>query len=172
MRMDCQEVVDRMAAWLDAELSPSEAELFANHLGGCAACAATMRRMEAQVFPRLALPDTRAQGFWDHLDIALDAERARATADGAGDQPQALPTAWYRRDLRVPGGMAVLYAALLLLTVGVAAYQSARLSHADASVAALELEVEREQRLAATPDPQLPIAPVGLVSHTPFRGSL
>lgn len=172
MRMDCHEVEDRMAAWLDAELSPGEAELIARHLEHCPACAATMRRMEAQAFPRLHLPDVGAPGFWDRMDAVLDREQERRVEAEAAPAARAASGGWLRGEVRLPRATLLAYAALLVLAVGVAAWQGARATMATSSLAELELRVEREQRLAASPRAELPVEPVGLAAHTPFRGSL
>lgn len=168
MRMDCHEIGDRMAAWLDAELSPGEAELFARHVEGCEACEGLLRRMEAQRFVRPALPDPEALGHWARLDAAVAAEWRRQELE----RPPALRAApWWRRELRLPGLAAGAYAAVLLLALGLAGWQTARLTQAETAVAQAEALLQREQRLAARPGAALPVEPVGLVSHTPYRGS-
>lgn len=156
MQVDCAEVEGHMAAWLDAELSPGETELFAQHLERCPDCAGLMRRMEAQVFPPIVVADTTVSGFWDAMDEAL------AVADRG----------FSRREHRLPGAAAFLYAALLVLAVGLAAVQSVRAAKADAARLAMEQSLERQQRLSATASSEVPIEPVWLVSRGPFRGSL
>ncbi|NOY26636.1 MAG: zf-HC2 domain-containing protein [Oligoflexia bacterium] len=169
-----------MAAWIDAELSPGEAELFAQHLERCPDCALMTRRMEAQVFPPIAVVDTAVPGFWDAMDEGLamaGSSALRGTLRSAQDSPQpggvaATAPGLLRRNLRLPGVAAFLYAALLVLAVGLAAVQSVRAANADAARLAMEQSLERQQRLSATASLDVSVEPVGLVAQGPFRGSL
>jgi|GEM_PF-2574260 len=176
MTLDCQEVEDRMAALLDAELSPGEAELVGRHLDACPSCAALLSRMEGQSFPRPTLPAVDAPGFWDRMESRLQAERreieaVRAAEARAAETAGARP-AWWRRELRLSPATVMLYAALLLLAFGLAAVQSLRVDRVQGDLAHMEQRMEREQRLAATPGPALPVEPVGALAQVPFRGSL
>lgn len=173
MRMACHEVADRMAGWLDGELSPGEAELFARHVDGCPACRHTLRTLEAQRFeaPRLAV-DPGRPGFWDGMDRALDQEWARLDARQAETATGAAAGPWWRRELRLSAGAAVALAAAVVLTTGISLWQAQALARQERALAEVEARLEREQRLAATPRPSLPVEPVGLAAHTPFRGSL
>lgn len=173
MRMACHEVADRMAGWLDGELSPGEAELFARHVDACPRCADALRLLETQRFdpPRL-LVDPSRPGFWDGMDRALDQEWALVEAEQAARRIRPPTGPWWRRELRLSGATAVAFAAALLLSLGLALWQAQALAEQGQALSRVEAQLEREQRLAATPRAAPPVEPVGLAAHTPFRGSL
>ncbi|MCK6504862.1 zf-HC2 domain-containing protein [Myxococcota bacterium] len=173
MPMTCQEAADRMAGWLDGELSPGEAELFARHLDRCPGCSATLRLLEGQRFaaPRLRV-DPAVPGFWDGMDRALDREWARLEAGAVAGPSAALAGPWWRRELRLPASAALALAVAFVLTAGLSLWQAQALARQGQELAQVEARLDRELRLAATPRASPPVEPVGLVAHTPFRGSL
>ncbi len=168
--MDCEEVRERIAGWLDGELSPGEAELFGRHLARCTGCTAEVERVEEQSFARPPLPDTDREGFWDQLDLAAHRELDRVTAEAA--QASAQPPPPWRRELRLGPVQALAAAALLIAALGAATVQTVRAAQAQAALAELQVELDRQDRLAASPGSELPIEPYTVSVHTPFRGSL
>jgi len=163
----CSEVQDRIAGWLDGELGPSEAELFARHLDACAACATEVARVERQTFGLGATPDTSAPGFWDGLDAAVMRELDEVEGASVGEATTA-PAQW---SLRLTRTQLVALAALLVLAIGLAGVQTARIAASQAEVAALQQALRHEQRADAM-QTTLPVEPVTVAVHSPYRGSL
>ncbi len=105
--MNCKELRECVAPFLDGELEPDRLEAAADHLEGCADCAALVERL-ATVPLRPVPPRPPAEPeFWDAMD--------RALADEAERPPGLLERArrWLRSDLRVSRGAVMLYLVLL-----------------------------------------------------------
>lgn len=169
MSMECHEVHDLVAGWLDDELSPGQAELMAQHLERCEACAELVARLDGQDLRPPPAPDTEAPGFWAAMDARLAAEHEAVLAERARPAP---PTPAWRRELRLRPPQVLALAAVMLLSLGVAGLQSWRASQARAEVAALQSELDRRERLDARPDQLLPVEAYQVSVHTPYRGSL
>lgn len=165
--MHCDAVVDRLAALLDEELAPGEVELVGRHIETCPDCAGLMDRMAAQRFSQPELVVLERPDFWGPMDAALD--RAWADHEAPALQAAPAPPPWYRRELRLPAGVALLYAAGMLLALGLAGALWQEASDAHAQVAELQGVVDDQSALASTP---LPVEPVSFVSRAPYRGSL
>ncbi len=170
MRLDCQDIADRAAPWLDQQLSPGETELVERHLDGCAACRERLELLSEQRFERPRLVQVEAPDFWRAMDDRLAQEHERLLAERAAAGPT--PTSWWKREIRLSGASLAAAAALALSLAGVSAWQAARAVQADAALASVQQELERERRLSASREPTLPREPVVLVSHLPYRGSL
>ena len=58
MALTCEQVRDRLSAWLDGEAPAAEAAVLEAHLDGCAACRAELARLEAldEALGGLAVP--------------------------------------------------------------------------------------------------------------------
>lgn len=74
MRLDCQDIADRAAPWLDQQLSPGETELVERHLDGCAACRERLELLSEQRFERPRLVQVEAPDFWRAMDDRLAQE--------------------------------------------------------------------------------------------------
>lgn len=114
--MDCMTVADRVAAWLDGELSRSEQQLLEEHLERCTACQALVEGVAAiEMVPPPAAPALDSPMFWRRMDVALQAELA------ASERPAPAPPSgwrqWSRASLRVSAPLLAGYAALLLFAV-------------------------------------------------------
>ena len=143
--MNCDEIADRLVAFQDDELGPSERDLVARHLRGCADCAAHEQALAAVTpKPSLVLPRHQQFQHWDKLDQALAAAAAEDLA------PQVIrPSLWARlRDgLFLPLPAVAGYALLLLLSLGfgLSQWHSARTLQAELR--------HRAPAVAATPMP-------------------
>lgn len=111
--MDCTTTREHLAAWLDAELSPSATTLVERHLDSCASCAALATALSSQQLgPETAPRWTDKPRFWDRMDAAMDAEWARQALAPPSPEHTA---PWYRRSVRLPLPAVAAYAAMTLL---------------------------------------------------------
>lgn len=170
MRLDCQDIAERVAPWLDQQLSPGETELMERHLDGCAACRDRIERVAEQRFERPRLALIEAPGFWEAMDGRIAGEHERLLDERAAAGPSSAP--WWKREVRLSRASIAAAAALALTMAGLSTWQAARVVQADAALASVQQELERERRLSASREPSLPREPVVLVSHLPYRGSL
>lgn len=170
MRLDCQDVADRVAPWLDEQLSPGESELFERHLDECASCRDRVGLIADQRFEPPRVREAEAPGFWDAMDRRLALELDRQQAEVVALRPASVP--WWRREVRVTGAGLAAAMVLAFSLAALSAFQSTRAAQADAALASVQEELERERRLSASREPALPREPMVLVTHTPFRGSL
>jgi hypothetical protein len=107
--MTCQDVLDRVAPYLDHELGRAERELVERHLEGCASCSEVLEKLADQelrpppvsdaVAARIGAPD-----FWSSMDARLASE--------VDAQLQAPSTA-AARSFTVSWKLALAYAAAL-----------------------------------------------------------
>ena len=143
--MDCNSVADRVAPYLDQELSRTERELFEAHLEGCTECQRLVERVAAvDLSPPPPRPEVGEPGFWDRMDVALAAEMTRAATPPAA-RPGLLPRvrAW---ELRVSFPVVFAYAAFLALAVGWAMMSLQRAQTAEDALLDMQDMVQREQR--------------------------
>jgi anti-sigma factor RsiW len=92
--MTCQELDERLDAWVDGELDPRAAAEVEAHLASCALCQARERRLRQLLAHAASLPRsiTPPRDLWP--DIARRIGRERAWSWGAGGfQPWALAAA-------------------------------------------------------------------------------
>ena len=120
--MNCWRTKQLLAAYLDRELSPSEATLVEEHLGVCPECAELKDRLDAVPpldLPRLA-PEAEQQ-IWAQLDQALDeAWEAKEKGHRPAESIWNSIRGWVQaRRLMVPVPVAALY---LILIVGLTAW--------------------------------------------------
>lgn len=149
--MDCTTVSDRVAAYLDAELSRSERELFEAHLEGCLGCQALVERVSAvDLRPPPAPVEVEAPGFWDRMDRALAAE-IDSMAAAAPPPKLSFPQRLWRWEIRVSLPVVVAYAAFLLLAVGWSLSNLERAQAAETAAVELAQQLEREQRQQTAP---------------------
>ena len=166
--MDCADVADRSAAYLDHELSPGECQLFETHLDGCTDCRSLLERLAAQdLGPPLVVQGLEDDAMWRSMDQRLATEWDRVQAD----RPKSPPLMTRRLTVRLP--LALAYAALLLLSLAWGWGNLQRAVRAEGSVQEMSQQLDREQRLAAEPATPAPVPrdAYSLVNYTPHRGT-
>lgn len=119
--MNCRFTRRRLVAWMDGELAPAEAALVEEHLHGCASCTDRAERLDAWTpeAPVVALDDQARHAMHLRLDAALDA--AWNAPEPAPRRPWDDAVDLLRGDVSVPRGLVALYAAALLVAIGLAA---------------------------------------------------
>ena len=166
--MNCGQVTERLAAYLDGQLAPADAEHLAEHLHGCTPCHQICDAMMTQDFAPLSAEEMEAgcsaDGFWDAMDTALESELSGLSAQGArsgmGGARMGLPVT-----------VAVAYAAAFLLAVAWGYQHMERADSAEAAAQLLQEQLEQERRLAADP-PAVPGVPAYRpVVYTPQRST-
>jgi anti-sigma factor RsiW len=120
MALACNEVVPRLVAWQDGELSRSESVQLEEHVSGCASCARSHHRLALTLpLPPLPPPDAVRR----RLAAALDVDAILAAAEEP--EAPALAPSWIARCWRsivrpssVPFGAVLVYLSLLAATFG------------------------------------------------------
>ena len=124
--MHCSWVQDRLVAFADGELSPSEMVVVAEHLDGCETCAALdVRLRAASPEPALVVPAGVLASMHAQLDAAIEAELA---------DPQPVPSEesgglaaipgvaragrWLRRDRELSNGALLSWGLLFAACFG------------------------------------------------------
>lgn len=183
--MDCHSVTDRLAGWVDDQLSPGERELFDEHLARCPRCRALAEAMLAQPLPQPAPPPI-APDFWQTMDAAIDAaldaqletELAADLTDEV-DVTAAPPLLSRRFQLSMPAVFGLV--AILLLSVGFGVYSHLCRVEAEQALTAavaqqkeLQIALERQERLQATPpaEQDYSVARRFAAEPPPTRGAL
>ena len=170
--MDCVVVQSRVAAFIDGELAPAEAEQFTQHIERCTVCAQIVIRMEAQKFMPLSAREKQAvcgtADFWASMDSGLldELNQVGASRDRA--------TPWYGRRVGLPAPMVVMYAAAMLLAIAWGVQQQERAELAEGSVEHLGKQLEQERRTVvqpATPEPRPRSGSFKVVNYTPQSGT-
>ncbi len=171
--MDCVTTHERVAAYLDGQLAPAEAEQVASHIERCASCASMVKSLQAQCFQPLSAAEKASvcasQGFWDDMDAVLCVEMDEV----AGGRAMRV-RAWYSRRVGMPAPMVMAYAAAMLLAVAWGMQQRERALAAEVSVEHLGQQLEAERRAVAQPVvPQQAQqgSKVKVVTYTPQRGT-
>ena len=92
--MTCQELDERLDAWIDGELDPRAAPEVEAHLAGCAPCRARERRLRQLLDHAASLPRsiTPPRDLWPDIARRIGRERTWSWAAG-GLQPWALAAA-------------------------------------------------------------------------------
>lgn len=165
--MNCGQVTERLAAYLDGQLAPAEAEQLADHLHGCTPCHQICDAMMAQDFAPMSAQEMAdgcgADGFWDAMDTALEAELCAMSPKSHSAQGGAR--------MGLPLTVAVAYAAAFLLAVAWGYQHMERADSAEAAAQSLQEQLEQERRLAADP-PTVPGVPAYRpVVYTPQRST-
>lgn len=115
--MNCWRARQILSAFLDGELSPSEAALVEEHVEACDECGEAMARIEA--LPPLELPRLdpgTEQQLWHRMDEVLDQawDKQQRRADGGHDVFGTLKR-WLRvGQIAIPIPVAAAYLALIL----------------------------------------------------------
>jgi anti-sigma factor RsiW len=139
MRVACNEVVPRLVAWQDGELSRSEATQLEEHVAGCASCARAHHRL-ALTLPMPPLPPPAR--LRRRLAAALDVDAILAAAEQPEEPAPAAPSwaSWcwrsFARPSSVPYGAVLAYLALLAATFGWGASNWWALQQADSTATA------------------------------------
>ena len=166
--MDCTDITDRLAPFLDGELSPGETTLVETHLDHCEACQDRCDAMGAQEFGGVVrIAGAEHPEFWARLDGAVD--EAWAHRERAAPPPQRRGPRSGRVEVRLT--TLLLYAAGLALTLAWGAGQWVRADRAEANLVARDAQFDRADRLAAAPLSQWQLDPLALSSYTPHRGT-
>lgn len=165
--MDCATIADRVAAYLDSELSKSELALFEQHLESCEACQALVERVAAvDLSPPPPIPETAEPAYWARMDEALAQEQTRALNTPTPARPTAANRPW-SRELRVSLPVVLAYVAFLLLAVGWSFMNLERAQSAEAALQSMEELVQREQRQHQAPPAEVvPESSVRIASST------
>ena len=129
----CRDVNLCAAAFLDAQLSPSEEEMVEEHLGRCDSCADMIDAMDTQRLkpPRLQL--LQENDYWEEMDAVLQAELDRAELE---QQPT-----FSKQSI-------MLYAAMLLLTVLWGWHHRQRAIHLERIVYTQQQTLEQLERVS------------------------
>jgi hypothetical protein len=163
--MTCQDVLDRVAPYLDHELGRAERELVERHLEGCASCSAVLEKLADQelrpppvsdaVAARIGAPD-----FWSAMDARLANE-----VDAELHAPR--PTAG--RSFAVSWKLALAYAAALAIAMlwGAQAHHETVIARAENE--SLVRQLERVQALADSQQSPVPAMPVPSAPPQPVR---
>lgn len=116
--MKCPKVRTLLVALLDDELAPSQREQVLDHVEQCDTCALHHAELAATtpLAPVISLESAQRHELHLAIEHALDHADAHP--------PRAVRMSWrgqLARDIPVPSGVVVLYAAALLLAIGFAA---------------------------------------------------
>lgn len=163
--LSCETVQHRAIAWLEEQLAPAELEQIGMHVEHCEACAAYVAKLDAIDLrpPRVHhVHPSRKQNFWDDMDAHL---RSEMTVSYQTKSPQS-----HRRS----GTSTLLYfcAASLILSLIWGATQHQRVNELHTQIQMQQREIERMERMFATP-PQPQMVPKTQFSvHVPARMEL
>jgi len=154
--MNCWRARQILSAFLDGELSPSEASLVEEHLETCDECAEAMTRIDA--LPPLELPRLdpgKEREIWQRMDDALeqawDRQQQRGAASGASDALGMLKR-WLRVGrVAIPIPVAAAYLALILGLSGLTLHNHYKIQDLSAALDAGGTDVTRTVRTHATP---------------------
>ena len=172
--MDCVTTHERIAAFLDGELAPAEAEQVQGHIDRCPTCASMMKSLQEQCFrPLSAVEKTAvcsAQGFWDEMDAVLCVEM-----DDIPGERVVRVHAWYNRRVGLPAPMIAAYAAAMMLAVVWGMQQRERALAAEVSAEHLGQQLEAERQMVVQPGLPQPQGQqngkIKVVTYTPQRGT-
>ena len=165
--MTCQDVLDRVAPYLDHELGRAERELVERHLEGCASCRELVEKLADQELRPPPVSDTvaariGAPDFWASMDARLASEvDAQLNAPRAATAP--------RRSFTVSWKLALAYAAALAVAMLWGAHAHRETVIARAENESLVRQLERVQGLPDSPQTVAPLAPMRTVP-TPQQG--
>jgi anti-sigma factor RsiW len=178
--MSCQDVLDRVAAYLDSELGPTERELLERHLDGCPSCSATFEKIAAQELRPPPVSDAvaarvGASDFWAPMDARLASELTVQMNAPSARAPRIVAVSWK---------VAIAYAATLAVALLWGAHSHRQVLIARAEAESLSRQLERAERLADSPQGAAPSAPIQapavpghassdleLAGYTPHRGT-
>ena len=164
--MTCQDVLDRVAPYLDHELGRAERELVERHLEGCASCREVVEKLADQelrpppvsdaVAARIGAPD-----FWSSMDARLASE-----VDAQVNAPHAAAAA---RSVTVSWKVALAYAAALAVAMLWGAHAHRETVIARAENESLVRQLERVQALADSQQSSVPSMPLPASPSVPVR---
>jgi anti-sigma factor RsiW len=163
--MKCVQITERLAAYLDGQLAPAEAEQVGEHLYSCTPCHQLCDALMAQDFSPMSEDDKAAgcaaAGFWSAMDDALETELQALSPNTGGS----------KRTTRLPMTVLMAYAAAVLLAVAWGYQQMERADAAEASASHLLQQLEQERRLAAEPQSAPGVPVYRPVAYTPQRAT-
>lgn len=166
--MDCTDIADRLAPFIEGELSPGETTLVETHLDHCVPCQARCEAMADQDFGGVVrIAGSEHPAFWARLDQAVDqawTQREHSAAPPPRDSLRSGRVELRRTTL-------LLYAAGLALTMAWGAGQWVRADRAEASLATRDAQFDRADRLAAAPPAEWRVDQLALSNYTPHRGT-
>lgn len=138
--MSCRRIRHQLVAFLDGELAPADLADVEEHLDGCPACRDHLERLEATtpIAPVVHLDPHARHAMHQRLDEAL----TRAALEVPPPRARASrPIAeLLSGEIALPRGLVLLYAAALLIAVGVAAGRALVPAADEAPLAAHEAE--------------------------------
>ena len=163
--LSCETVQHRAVAWLEEQLAPAELEQIGMHIENCEACASYVAKLDAIDLrpPRVhhAHP-SRKQNFWEKMDAHLRSEMTVVHDTESGQN--------YRR--RQSSYLLYFIAASLVLSLIWGAKQHQRVTELHTQIQMQQREIERMERMFATP-PQPQMVPKTHFSvHVPARMEL
>jgi anti-sigma factor RsiW len=147
--MDCRQVNERTAPYLDGELAPGEGQQVEEHLTRCPACAALVEALAAQPLGPARPPEAIDETTWGAMDRVLARELDRKGA--AGGRPR-----FWQREFAVRGSTAFGYAAALALSILWGVHSHREAAAVEREAADLAAALERERREPADPTAVLP----------------
>jgi hypothetical protein len=161
----CQDVLDRVAPYLDHELGRAERELVERHLEGCASCSAVLEKVAEQELRPPPVSDAvaariGASDFWSAMD-----ERLATEIDAQSHAPR--PAA--ARSFAVSWKLALAYAAALAVAMlwGANAHRQTMIARAENE--SLLRQLDRIQAVADSQQSAAPSLPAPLPPSTPVR---
>ena len=171
--MDCVTTHERVAAYLDGELAPAEAEQVAIHIEQCSTCANMVKSLQAQCFKPLSASEKEfvcaRQDFWDDMDAVLCVQMDEMAGGRA-----VRVRGWYSHRVGMPAPMVMAYAAAMVLAVAWGMQQRERALAAEVSIEHLGQQLEAERRAVAqpvVPQQAQPSGKIKVVTYTPQRGT-
>jgi|GEM_PF-1414860 len=154
--MDCKTVRSLLVPYLDGELAPAQVAWIDAHREICDDCSAAVALLSSQgealaALPPPPLPGNLAEDMWGRMDDALARELDAFEARAPAPQPAIAPPP--PRNVRLSRTAIYAYAALLGLAVAFGLWRHEAAASAEARVQALSVELERAERLKASPKP-------------------
>ncbi|MEZ4236713.1 MAG: zf-HC2 domain-containing protein [Myxococcota bacterium] len=121
MGLACNEVIPRLVAWQDGELSPGEATQVSEHVAGCAGCARAHHRLAITApLPPPAPPAAVQRRLAAAFDVDAILAAAEAPEPAVPPAPSWASAAWAHlaRPSAVPRAAVLVYLALLAAALG------------------------------------------------------
>lgn len=154
--MDCKTVRSLLVPYLDGELAPARVAWIDAHLEICDDCRAGRELLSSQgqdlaALPPAPLPASLHDSLWQNMDQNLASALDQLEADAPAPVPAVAPPP--PRNVRLSRSAIFAYAAVLGLAVAFGLWRHDAASSAEARVQALRVELERAERLQASPQP-------------------
>lgn len=154
--MDCKTVRSLLVPYLDGELAPAQVAWIDAHLEICDDCSAARGLLSQQsaslaALPPPPMPASLTDSLWDRMDQDLAAALDDLEQSAPPPQPAVAPRAALQ--VRLSRKAIFAYAALLGLAVAFGLWRHDAAATAEARVQTLRMELERVERLQASPRP-------------------